>query len=77
MRTAPLLSVLLLGACHPAADYVEADAATYAIVAPAHAAYVQRDEALTPEQRQRKLDFLQSWRIRIELAGGKPIGGAR
>lgn len=77
MRTALLLSVLLLASCHPAADYVQADADTYAIVAPAHAAYIQRDETLSPEEKQRRLDFLQSWRIRVELAGGKPIGGVR
>ena len=77
MRTALLLSVLLLASRHPAADYVQADADTDAVVAPAHAAYIQRDETRPPEEDQPRLDGAPSSGERREGADGTATGGAR
>lgn len=71
------MKLLLLAACFclascqtPSKAYVAADAATYNVLAPAHRAYVSNDESLGDAERQRRLDLLESWRIRIEKAGG-------
>lgn len=42
-----------------------ADKLTHDEIAPAHAAYVQADPVLTAEQKQRRLDLLESWRVRV------------
>lgn len=67
MRKRPFLLALLLASCTPR-EYVSADRLTYEAVAPAHAAYVQADPQLTPDQKQARLDLLQSWRFRVEAA---------
>lgn len=43
----------------------EAERATYQVIGPAHAAYVQADQNLTPAQKQARLDLIESWRLRV------------
>lgn len=43
----------------------EAELATYQAVAPDHRAYVEADTKLDVQQKQRRLDLLESWRIRV------------
>ena len=62
-----LLAVSLSGcAANVPADWVAADRATYNAVAPEHAAYVDADSTLTLEQKQRRHNTLDTWRIRLE-----------
>lgn len=71
MKTLTFLALLALGACTtPSKAYVDADAATYNSLGQAHRAYVEADPDLTAEERARKLRVLDSWRIRVERAGG-------
>jgi len=60
-----------LAACSPAAAYLEADRLTYEAIAPDHRRYVDGDPALTDEQRQRRRDTLDAWRVRLDLAEGR------
>lgn len=46
----------------------QAELQTYEVVAPAHAAYVSADQSLPPDAKQRRLDLLEAWRVRV---GGK------
>lgn len=46
----------------------EAEKLTYEAIAPAHAAYVVHDQALDPLAKQRRLDLLEAWRIRVGVA---------
>jgi hypothetical protein len=52
----------------PAASYVAADHATFNAVAPEHSAYVAADPNLTDADKQRRLNTLQTWRLRVEQA---------
>jgi hypothetical protein len=73
MRTTILL-LLSLTAC----TATPAERATYDAIAPAHAAYVQSDPSLSPEQVQRRLDMLTAWGVRvgaIKPAGASAGGG--
>jgi hypothetical protein len=73
MRTTILL-LLSLTAC----TTTPAERATYDAIAPAHAAYVQSDPSLSPEQVQRRLDMLTAWGVRvgaIKPAGASAGGG--
>jgi hypothetical protein len=67
MRTTILL-LLSLTAC----TATPAERATYDAIAPAHAAYVQSDPSLSPEQVQRRLDMLHAWGVRVGAI--KPAG---
>jgi hypothetical protein len=61
-----LLMPAVLGLlCLPSCTVTPADVSTYQQIGPAHAAYVQADPALTAEQKQRRLDLVESWRIRV------------
>ena len=76
MRNRTLLDLLLLvtlfalPSCVP---ITPAERATYDAIAPDHAIYVQADPNLAPDQKQRRLGLLESWRIRV----GAPQGGAK
>lgn len=59
--------LLLLGAC--ALPPSQAEMLTYQAIAPDHAIYVQQDLNLPPDAKQRRLDLLEAWRIRV--GGGK------
>lgn len=63
-----LIPAILLFA--PACTTTPAERATYDAIAPAHAAYVQNDANLTAQEKQRRLDLLESWRLRV-------VGGAK
>jgi hypothetical protein len=73
--TIPLMlaSLLLAGAasgCHLSAapSYVDADRATYDVVAPDHRRYVEADPTLDDAQKARRGRLLDSWRQRIDAA---------
>ncbi len=68
-----LLAALNVGGCAtPAADYVAADKANYQDIGGDYRHYVDADGALTPDERQGKLDSLELWRQRVEAAGPDP-----
>ena len=50
----------------PSSAYVRADRATHDAVSPEYVRYVNADPALTPEQRERRLRTIESWRARVE-----------
>ena len=56
--------------CTPQAAYIEADRATFDVIAPAYLGYVQADPALDQDQIDRRQRFVDTWRIRIEKAEG-------
>lgn len=43
----------------------QAELLTYEAIAPAHAQYVSQDPNLSPDAKQRRLDLLEAWRIRV------------
>lgn len=68
MRSALLFVVLVLCSC-TAPSQAEQD--TYQAVAPEYLQYVERDTALTEEQRQSRRDTVETWRMRA-FAGTVP-----
>lgn len=69
-RRSPLLSLLFsaCGASLAAACVMpptQAELLTYQTVAPDHARYVEADPTLAPDQKQRRLDLLEAWRVRV------------
>lgn len=71
MRALILLFAVALSGCTVNDIYVAADRATYDVVAPAYSSYVSADEALTPEQKERRFRLISSWLIRISKAEQK------
>lgn len=72
-----LLPVLLLFLCSCPSipqQYVEADKATYDVIAEDYMSYVRRDESLGLEQAARRQRLIDSWRVRIEKALGANDG---
>ena len=61
-----LAALLLTGCVLPP---TEADRLTFEAIAPDHARYVLADPALPADAKQRRLDLLEAWRLRV--------GGAR
>ncbi len=71
IRGGLLVPVMLsLASCTPGKAYVDADQATYAVIAPEYVVYVEADAKLTKEQRARRLRTLLTWKLRIDKAGG-------
>lgn len=71
-RLAGLFSLLALAACEaPHAVYVDADAATYRILAPYARAGIEADATLDEDQREDRLSTIATWEMRIRLNGGK------
>lgn len=63
----PLLLLFVVGcASQVPADWVAADRATYEAVVPEYTAYVQQDGTLSMEQRQRRQNTIDTWRVRLE-----------
>jgi len=62
-KSLPLFLLLAFGGC--AFQPTQAEKATYEVIAPEHARYVQADTLLAPDQKQRRLDLLEAWRIRV------------
>lgn len=69
MKRATILCALALTGC--VLPPTQADLLTYQSVAPAHAAYVIADPALDPMAKQRRLDLLEAWRIRVRVGVAK------
>jgi hypothetical protein len=61
----PLLALAFAGCVLPP---TEADRKTYESIAPAHARYVMDDPNLAADAKQRRLDLLEAWRIRVGVA---------
>ena len=56
--------------CTPLESYVQADRATFDVIAPAYLMYVQMDAGLDAEQRARRERLVDSWLIRLVQAEG-------
>ena len=62
-----ILTVLLLFACVSCVNpHAPAELATFQAIAPEYSAYVEADPALTTEQKQLRLDTVETWRRRVE-----------
>ncbi len=65
----PLAAALLLSGCTGLdARYIAADKATYEAIAPEYQIYIERDMALTSEQRKRRVRTLEAWTARLQEA---------
>lgn len=63
LATLPLMGCLLTSSC--TIPPTQAELATYQAVAPEYAAYVISDPNMPPDGIQRRLDLVESWRIRV------------
>lgn len=63
-----VVAVVTCSCIQPSAEYVKADRSTYDVIGPAYRGYVGTDGRLTDEQKQRRRDLVESWRIRLEKA---------
>ena len=59
------------GCVLPTEQYVEADRATYEVIAPRYLEYLNQDGRLTQEDIDIHKRLLQSWDLRIRKASGK------
>ena len=62
-----LTALLALGSCQA----TPAEVATYEAIGPLFTAYVEADPVLTPLERQRRLDLVASWAVRLGPAVAK------
>ena len=68
-----LVVVLLAVGCTPQAAYIEADRATFDVIAPAYMDYVRGDASLNQDQQERRQRLVDTWLIRLVKAeGGAP-----
>lgn len=65
------LLALLLASC--VLPPTQAEQLTYKAIAPDHARYVNADPALDPMAKQRRLDLLETWRIRVGVPKVPPV----
>jgi hypothetical protein len=67
------LAAVLAGCsgCSVAATYVEADRATYNVIAPKFLKYLEADETLDPKVKEADALLVKSWDLRIRKAEGK------
>ena len=67
-RTAGLLVALaaLTGCGSLQVSYSEADASTYAVIAPEYRAYVSSDKRLDAKAKERRYRKLRSWKARVD-----------
>lgn len=64
-----LLILLTLAGCQGvSASYADADAATYDAIAPEYLGYVDKDETLSGDQKQRRQETVASWKGRVDRA---------
>lgn len=63
-----ILCAALTGCVTPNETYVNADEATYNVIAPRYQAYVKADPALEPLEQAREMRLLDSWKLRITKA---------
>lgn len=73
MRLTALIAALLVTGCTLDSAYVAGDRLTYDALAPAHQAYVEADESLDSDQKDRRLSLLRSWEARV-LEGEDRVG---
>ena len=66
-----LAAVLLLSNCTPSQLYIQADRATYDVIAPEYLDYVDKDSTLDKDEKEDSRLTIDSWRQRLEAAEGK------
>jgi hypothetical protein len=54
--------------CSEFSEYVAADKATFEAISPEYLEYLQKDAALDDEQKERRKNLVETWRMRIEGA---------
>lgn len=70
-RKLPIVALLALTSCSGVSDvYTAADRATFDAVAPEYSAYVQADAALDEASKATRLRTIETWRLRLDGAGG-------
>lgn len=57
-----LLLFLFCGSCYTP---TQAEQAAFAVIAPAHIAYVEADSKLSAKQKRRRLDLIETWRVAV------------
>lgn len=70
MKHLKFLVLALVALAFSCATPAEADQATFTAVAPEYLRYVQADQSLSLEQKQRRIDTVESWRSRAFAAKG-------
>ena len=65
MRKAVCCLIFLGGCVNPSA---QAEKATFEAIAPEYSAYVQADPNLSAEAKSIRLDTVETWRRRVEVA---------
>ena len=65
------LLFLLTGCVLPAEQYVQADKATYDVIANRYLNYVEQDPTLPLDEKTRQERLVQSWKLRLDKAGAK------
>lgn len=56
-----LVALLCAGCCGPS----DAERATCRVIGPEFVRYVDADPSLSPEQKQDRLDLVESWTLRV------------
>lgn len=64
-----LLAFLLAG-CTPGKAYIAADQGIFDAITPEYLKYVEADEVLTAEQKERRQRTVAAWQVLLEKAGG-------
>jgi hypothetical protein len=65
MYFATLAMVVSVGCGSLDSQYVTGDRLTYDVIAPTHLDYLEADEALDDEQKDRRRALLRSWEARL------------
>lgn len=66
---AVFLPFLLCWSCTGPADaYIQADRATFDVIAPSYLVYVTNDTNLTEEEKERRRRTIASWQARLRAA---------
>ena len=60
-----IICLVGLFGCMPHGAYVKADRATYDAVAPEYREYVEEDDTLTKEQKERRYTTVETWKERV------------
>jgi hypothetical protein len=67
--------ILMLGSAgcfiSPDKQYVAGDIATYKAIGPRYLKYIDSDATLSEDQKKDRQDLVESWKSRIEAAGGE------
>ena len=67
IATVSLCALAVSGCASVSESYLDADRATYRAIAPQYRQYVEQDSSLDTESRQRALNTLDSWELRLRI----------